>query len=406
MSYTLLLDLDDTLLDNPVTDFLPAYLQAISSHLAPFVDPKLVVSSLLSGTKRMLANQQPDCTLEEVFNEYFYTALGASRQALNKPIEQFYAEVFPSLKSITDPSPQAVQVVDTAMKRGFRVVIATNPLFPRTAIVQRLTWAGLSPENYPFALIPSMETIHFAKPNPAYLAELLARLGWPEGPVIMVGDDLHNDIAPALELGLPVFWISNGTASPSLEHPLPTASGALGDLLPWLDTMPADSLQPKFNKPSAQLAILRATPAALDHICRGLDPGDWGQRPAPDDWCPTEIVCHLHDVDFEVNLHRVNLVLHQPNPFLPGQDTDPWAEQRKYIERDGRSALLRFFSVRSQLLNLLEPLSPQDWQRPARHAIFGPTTLQEIVTIITAHDRIHLRQIAQGIKTARESRVE
>jgi len=406
MSYTLLLDLDDTLLINPMTSFLPAYLQALSDHLAPYADPELVVKALLGGTRRMIANLQPDCTLEEVFADYFYNALGISPQALQQPIDQFYAQVYPTLKSLTAPQPNAVQLVESAVQRGYRLVIATNPLFPRTAIVQSLAWAGLSTEKYPFALIPSMEAFHFAKPNPALFAELLAQLAWPDGPVIMVGNDLQNDIAPALELGLPAYWVSNGSLSPPRGSSAPSASGDLSDLLPWLDSIPADSLQPNFNTPSAQVAILRSTPAVLDQLCRRLDAAAWRQRPAKDDWCPTEIICHLRDVDLEVNLPRVNMVLSQDNPFLPGQDTDPWAEQRNYTDQDGRNALLRIYAARSQLLNLLEALSPQEWLRPARHAIFGPTTLQEIVTIITAHDRLHLRQITQAIQAASTSQWE
>lgn len=404
MKPTLLLDLDDTLLVNPIAEFLPAYLQALSSHLAPYANPQLVIQSLLGGTRQMLANRQPDCTLEEVFNEYFYPALGVSPLTLRQPLEQFYAEIYPSLNSITQPHTDAVHLIEAANQRGYRVVIATNPLFPRTAIVQRLSWAGLSPDNFSFALIPSMESIHFAKPNPAYLAELLGQLGWPEGPVIMVGDDRDNDIIPATELGLATYWITEQADTNPSDPIMPSYSGALGDLLPWLDSMSDESLQPDFKTPTAQLAILRATPAALDQFCRGLEPEDWTQRPAPDEWCATEVICHLRDVDLEVNLQRVNLVLNQSNPFIPGQDTDPWAEQRKYIEQDGRNALLRFFAARSQLLTLLESFTPSDWQRPAWHAIFGPTTLHEIITIISAHDRLHLRQIYQGLQTIKTIR--
>ena len=91
------------------------------------------------------------------------------------------------------------------------LAIATNPLFPLTAIEQRLDWAGLSPEEYPFSIVPSYENAHFAKPNPAFLAELLARLGWPEGPVVMVGDDPDNDVRCGLELGLARFLVEGST---------------------------------------------------------------------------------------------------------------------------------------------------------------------------------------------------
>ena len=45
------------------------------------------------------------------------------------------------------------------------------------------------------------------------------------------------------------------------------------------------------------------------------------------------------------------------NPFLPGVDTDRSAEERNYIQQDGRSALHRFIYDRIKLLNLLEGLT-------------------------------------------------
>lgn len=404
MSLTILFDLDDTLLVNPVTDFLPAYLKALSSTLAPYIDPALVVQSLLEGTKRMVANRRPDCTLQDIFDDYFFPAVGSSRAALQEHIDHFYKDVFPTLKPLTDTNPAAIQVVEQSLQRGYKVVIATNPLFPRTAILQRLEWAGLSPNKYPFTFLPSIETVHFAKPNPAFLAELLSLLGWPEEPAIMVGDDLINDIATANQLGLPTYWISADGVKPDNGISKPTAHGSLNEFLHWIDRTQADQLRSDYDTSSALLAILRATPAALDLLCRGLNPGIWTKRPQPQEWCQTEIICHLRDVECEVNLPRLEMIVREPNPFLPGKDTDPWAEERKYIVQDGPNALQRFIFARVELLNQLDRLSEADWQRPARHSILGPTTLQEIVSIITRHDQLHLRQVTQVFDTLKVNR--
>ncbi len=104
------------------------------------------------------------------------------------------------------------------------------------------------------------------------------------------------------------------------------------------------------------------------------------------------ILCHLRDVDMEVNLPRLNKVLHEVNPFLPGEDTDPWAKDRNYILQDCDEALDRFIITRMEIVSMLETLSPDDWERSARHAIFGPTRLIELVKIITGHDRLHVQQ--------------
>jgi FMN phosphatase YigB (HAD superfamily) len=392
VSLTLLFDLDDTLMENSMAEFLPAYLREISNYLAEYVEPSIMINALMVGTYRMLGNQNPECTLADVFYPFFYQKIQQTPRDINPAIERFYKEIFPQLKSLTRPIPAAVRMVEGALARGFNVAIATAPLFPRQAIQQRLTWAGFNPEKHPFALIPSMDVFHFAKPNPAYLAELLAQLGWPEDGAVMVGNDPQDDIRAAYGLGLPSYWIQKDGYQPPLGDEQPSGFGYHEDLLPWLDSTPAEKLQLEYHKPSAMLAILRSTPAALSSLSREL-PGDmWIERPSATEWSLTEIVCHLRDVDAEVNLPRLEKLTQQTNPFLPGQDTDRWAEERNYIQQDGKSALHYFTQERIKLLNLLENLTDDEWQHTARHAIFGPTTLQELVGFIVGHDRLHMRQ--------------
>ena len=398
MNLTLLFDLDDTLLDNSMEEFLPAYLKAISAHLASLVEPSKLVGALLAGTKKMLENRNPECTLKDVFYAYFYPAIGLERGIINQAIEQFYVDIFPALRGLTRPRPEAVQVVEEAFRRGYQVAIATNPLFPLTAVLQRLSWAGFTPERHPFAFIPSIETVHFAKPDPACLAEILAQTGWPDQPAVMIGDDLKADIHAAHDLGIPSYWL-NRDSSPLAENVgLFTASGSLEGLFPWLDSLPPESLQPDYASPTAIMAILRSTPAALNSMMHPVPVQSWSSRPQPGEWSLTEIICHLRDVDAEVNYQRLQQVLQQANPFLPGQDTDPWAEQRSYITQDGPNALLHFNHIRRKIISLLDKIAPQDWQRSARHAIFGPTRLQELVSIIVAHDRLHITQAYEALQ--------
>lgn len=404
MSLTLLVDLDNTLLLNAMESFVPAYLQAISRHLAPALDPGRVAQSMLAGTKAMVTNRRPDRTLKQVFDARFYPELGIQEADYREIFADYYARSYPGLRQLTQPNPQAPPVISQAFARGYQIVIATNPLFPLTAIQQRVEWAGFPLDEFPFALIPSYETFHFAKPDPAYLAELLGRLGWPETPVVMVGDNPVNDIRPARQLGLPAYLVTAGPAVAPDGSLGPSASGELSGLLDWIDQAgleyqnPAEKSAPA-ALPPAMLAGLRATPAALAGLCEQVSEPFWSQRSAPGEWCQTEILCHLRDVEREVNLPRLRRVVQEDNPFITGQDTDPWAVQRRYIEQDGPQALRDFTAARIELLGLLETLSPDDWQRPARHTIFGPTTLSELASIAAAHDRLHLQQVLAFIQS-------
>lgn len=398
MNPLLLLDLDDTLLKNNIDAFLPHYLSAFSRHVADLIDPDRFVKSLLAGTREMVENRQPDCTLKEKFESVFYPIAGLQQGDFQATADLFYTQVFPTLREFTQPIPQAVEFVNEAVARNCRLVIATNPLFPYTAIHQRLSWAELPAERYPFELISSYETFHFAKPDPAFFAEVMARVGWPEGPAIVVGDDLERDIRPGRSLGLPAFWVVEDREPAGDERLTPNAWGSLNQFFPWVDMTPQENLEPEYHESESWLAILRATPAALDSFCRLVDVSLWAARPWAEEWSLTEILCHMRDVDQEVNFTRIQQILELENPFLPGQDTDRWAEARRYREQDGSQALRQFIAVRTHIINRLEELDTTGWQRPARHAIFGPTHLRELVSIIASHDRLHLQQIYRLIQ--------
>lgn len=399
MTPTLLLDLDDTLLINNMDAFLPQYLSKFSRHVADHIPPELFVQTLLIGTQAMVTNRRPDCTLQEVFDQAFFSLVKVDEDEFRQLADTFYQDIFPYLKTLTRPATGAVELVKQASQRGYRLAVATNPLFPITAIKQRLAWADLQSDAYPFEAITSYETYHFAKPEPAYYAELLAHMGWPEGPVVMVGDDLNLDILPAGRLGLATYYVgslSSGSVGDGID---PTASGSLSDLMRWLEHTPEKAITPAYNTPSAILAVFRSTPAILDSVCRDLPEDIWVQQPKPGEWCLTEILCHLRDVENEVNLTRVEKVLSEDNPFIAGKDTDQWAAERHYIEENGLLALDQFTATRVKLLEKLENLSLDEWNLPARHAIFGPTRLLEIASIAAAHDRLHVQQTLQLLRT-------
>ena len=397
MSLTLLLDLDDTCLGNSMDTFIPAYMQALGDHLSDFIPPEDLASALMSSTQDMFQNTRPDRTLKQVFDQSFYTKLGIDPHDFTDLFKSFYIEKFPGLKYLTQFRPEAVHMVDKAYQRGYTVAIATNPLFPLTAILQRLEWAGLSPQKYPFSLIPSYETAYFAKPNPAFFTEILSRLGWPEGPVVMVGDNFEHDIAPARILGLGTFWITNSEQTSADRTHSSTGYGEMDQLLSWIDSTPSEDLLPDYNRIESMLAVLRSSPAVLNAFSWELKASNWVEHPQPGEWSFTEILCHLRDVDIDVNLPRIDKVLTGLNPFLPGIDSDKWAEERLYYCQNGLEALKDFNSSRIQLLDVLDELEPEDWNRPARHAIFGPTSLKELVSIIVGHDRLHVQQAFRSL---------
>jgi FMN phosphatase YigB (HAD superfamily) len=392
---TLLLDLDDTLLDTNMDAFLEAYFKSLSAFLAPFIEPGLMLSSLLDGTRKMRMNLDPRTTLREVFDLEFFPKIGFDHEVVSSRIDEFYNEVFPTLEYVTRKKEYAVPFVEWAIEQGYRLTIATNPLFPLAAIQHRMRWAGLPPEKYPFEIISAYEEFHFSKPNAAYYAEIAARMGWPEGPILVVGNDVKADLTPAQILGLPTFWVANeNQENDGFE---PTARGTLAGLRPWLESTDLFTLEPAAATPESLMTLMLSTPAAISGFLADISDQDMTHHPIQNEWSLTEIVCHLRDTELEVNRPRLRMLLELDVPFIPARATDAWAEERDYNSQDITQALQDFTSARLEILKLLRGLR-NEWQRKARHAIFGPTDLFELVKFMAEHDKLHIRQIWSTIK--------
>jgi FMN phosphatase YigB (HAD superfamily) len=258
----LLCDLDGTLLSNSMASFQAPYLKALGAYLSDMVLPDKMIPELLAGTRKMLENNDPLVTLESAFDQRFYPSLNIEKSSISSRILDFYLKEFPSLGRLTQQLPQAIEFVKSRLSSGDRVVVATNPLFPREATFARLVWAGLPVNSIAFELITTYEFMHFSKPHAAYYSEMLAYLGYPDEPVIMIGNDLNDDILAADKLGIPGFWL---TLSEPIQgdngayHP----SGTYQNLTDYLkkDFQPSDLYHSK-SLP-ALAALLKGTLAAL-----------------------------------------------------------------------------------------------------------------------------------------------
>lgn len=394
MTLTLLLDLDDSLLKTNQAAFVPAYFQTLSTNLFPQLDPGLVARALVAGTNAMNQNEDFTRTLKDVFDDVFYPMLGLEKGAHDSEIETFYDEVFPTLQPITSKNPDAQSFIEWAKARGHRLVVATDPLLPRKATHHRVRWAGFDPAE--FELISVFEDFHFSKSFPAYYAEVLGRVGWNEGPVIMVGNDIQRDILPAKMLGLQTYFLDGEPAS----NPGPEAGlhGSMPDLRRYLESVERASLIPNFTSKEAILAILSSTPAVLNGLARCLTAEQWSAKTAPGEWTLTELICHLRDTEREIHHLQLGLFDGTGVPFIPRPDTGVWASQRDYAHENGPAALGEFVEARRATIEILKKTSEQGWGRKARHAIFGPTDFREVTGFMADHDRMHIHQAWADLK--------
>ena len=224
-----LFDLDDTLLENNMDRFLKGYFGLLAPHVAHLVPPDKFIPALLAATHTMVEHADLAVTNQQAFIADFFPRVGRTAEEMMPVFDDFYATQFGKLRHLTHSRPEARAAVQAAFDAGCDVVIATNPLFPETAIRQRMEWADVG--DFPYKLVTSYEAVHSAKPHTRYYAEIVRRLGREPGECVMVGDDWHNDIAPAAHAGLRTYWLNTADDAPSN---LPTVRGTLAQFDEWL----------------------------------------------------------------------------------------------------------------------------------------------------------------------------
>jgi len=230
-----LFDLDGTLLQVDTDEFMSAYIRAIAAAAAPVVEPDRFVQSLLASTSVMMRNRTQGQTNAEAFWADFNLRLGKTTTKLKPLLDDFYANQFNNLASVTRPGHKAREAVQKTLDLGLRIVLATNPLFPESAIRDRMDWAGIA--DLPWELVTSYEYMHSSKPHPEYYLEIASQIELKPEHCLMVGNDMQKDIEPASATGMRTFLVTDYLINHASGENRSDGFGNLSDFILWLDKM-------------------------------------------------------------------------------------------------------------------------------------------------------------------------
>lgn len=231
---TILFDLDGTLLPMDQDEFIKAYFGGLVRKLAPHgYKQEDLVTAIWAGTKAMIKNTGEKKN-EGAFWDAFAALLGEKARGEIVLLDEFYANDFCKVQESCGFDPRAAECIKSIKNKGYRMALATNPLFPSTATEQRIAWAGLNADD--FALITTYENSRFCKPNPEYYKEVMSALNVSAEECLMVGNDVTEDMI-AETLGAKVFLLTDCLINKEEKDISRYPHGSFEELLDYVDSL-------------------------------------------------------------------------------------------------------------------------------------------------------------------------
>lgn len=235
MFNTVLFDLDGTLLPLNLDIFTKRYFELMGAHFQGITDPKTLIKNIWTATEAMIKSTD-DRTNEAVFMDNFGELIGRENlPSYQKNFDDFYDVPFLKAKDTVQESTAMRESVKILREKGYRLIIATNPLFPKKAIYERIKWSGFEPEDFEY--ISYYEKNHYCKPNPQFFEEILKELDLQPQDCIMVGNDMQEDMIAAT-LGIDTYLITDYLIDRKTGNVNCNNSGTYEDFLNFVTNAP------------------------------------------------------------------------------------------------------------------------------------------------------------------------
>lgn len=232
----ILFDLDGTLVPMDQDVFVQDYFKRISKYLVPHgYEPKQLTDIIWKGTAAMIKNNSGKSN-EDIFWDTAASVYGDKIIADKQLFDEFYEQEFDKIKAVCGLNPKARDTVYALKQQGYRVALATNPVFPKRATQWRITWANLQPQDFEF--YTTYENINSCKPNLKYYKEVALRLGIDTGECLMVGNDVDDDMV-AQNVGMKTFLLTDCLINKSNEDISKYPNGSFDELIEYINKIDA-----------------------------------------------------------------------------------------------------------------------------------------------------------------------
>lgn len=201
-----LFDLDGTLLPIEMNSFLKRYFSLLTAEFADIAEANQFSGYIYTATMDMI-NNNGDKYNDQVFRESFFRQVEVEdREGILRRFDKFYQEKFPTLNQELAVDPTSARLVNLLKQAGYQLILATNAVFPREAIEERMNWAGLNPAD--FLYITNYSNMHYCKPNLSFYQEIVEQTKIDPSQCIMIGNDMQEDMI-AGKLGMATYLVTD-----------------------------------------------------------------------------------------------------------------------------------------------------------------------------------------------------
>lgn len=230
----ILFDMDGTLLPMSMHEFTSNYFKLLYKKIAKYgFDAENFAGNVWASVAAMVKNDGSR-TNEEAFWEKFEALTGVPFETVGADCIDFYSNEFNEAKAFTQDNPLARKAVQIAREKADLVVLSTNPLFPMVGQKTRMSWVGLSPED--FDLVTSYESDSFCKPNPKYFASIFERINVAPSECLLIGNDENEDMYAGTLAGMDCYLVTD-CIEKSEDHPWNGPKGTFKEMLEMLNSL-------------------------------------------------------------------------------------------------------------------------------------------------------------------------
>ena len=200
------IDLDNTMALYDELVFLERFLQLIYKWFDDRFSFDELQNQIIMATLSLNGNNG-EKTIRDYFLENVVAGHKMGQDEFWKRSMDFYQNDFDKARPTVRTPIKLHEVLKQLKQMGLRLVVASNPIYPRIAIEKRLAWIDVDPND--FELITHMENMNFVKPDTAYYQQICNMLGVLPEQCLMVGNDLRNDMSAA-GINIKTFLTTDG----------------------------------------------------------------------------------------------------------------------------------------------------------------------------------------------------